>query len=382
MQDLRIRALDGSILMDDGRVELASDDPAFPPFEPPPGAVLGFRFPRANESGHLHVYDRAQRESDGFYSCPRPLLTVTIRERAPWLVVPDEWTGWMDPGGPIVSVLRGEQSQFASLENARFEARRCEQGVGVRLHGDLAVRSDAGQQPVAGGRFRAELIVPWPYIAVQRLVSVPGGSRAEQLGPWSPGSAGIAELAVDSFGQSFFQGALHLGERQSPHFPPGPFVKVFFAEDRLVIMNAGRPIALGDGFAGETGLSGGPQLTVPLLGCRQWERMLAQADDATIEMTGPGIGEVDGRTGWVYESGGPATQQVTALKFRIRRQPNGLLFNGSGELAPLAGGENESLGPGFAFEFKVPLAYLKMRGIQMPRYLQERRSILADDSIW
>jgi hypothetical protein len=381
VDDLRIRAIDGSLLLNDGRFEIVSEDPALPAFIAPASSVVGFRFPRPQESGYLNVYEWTRRESDGFFSCPPPIATVHFPQGAFWPTMPDDWRVWLQPDDPTVSVRRGETSQYASMTNSRLETKRCDAGLAVRIHGQLAVRSEARPVPTAVGHFSAEFVVPWSYLVLQGLASIPGLSNQKGLGPWSAGEPGLCELAVASFGQTFFEGALNLGPNQSPHFGPGPFVKISMFDESLLIMNARRPASLDNGLVTDTSLSDGPQMVLPLLGLRQWNRMLVDVDDATVELKGAGIGHVDGRTGWVYETGGPATQQISELQFRIRRRPDGLLLNGLGKLAPLSCA-GESLGPDFSFEFTIPLAYLKMRGIRMPRYLEERRAILAGEDAW
>lgn len=397
LRDLKLRAMDGSVLVD-GDLAIVGDEPAAALLPSSRGRLVGVDLGHGGRrAASFNLYERTTRAGDGFYAAPPPILTVRLERSLP------DVSDFFPRAATRRQWLQGENAHLATV-SAQLAGGGATQGqisghiqdltittqpddAGLRLGltgsiGPMRVHGEATPR-IAHARLVAHLLVPGPYCEIRGVSSGWKRPPYRQQGEWRPWGPGLGSAPVGHFGRPLCPGRLTWGApRGGPPTPTG-HVALHLDEHRLVARPVGALDLLDGGFAApRESWTDGPELELAM-GTAEWARMLADRDEAELELRGAGIGHVDGQTGRsVGECGGPMRQLLTELRVHLRRSAEGLHVRGQGTLSPLAGDPGRSLGPEVAFEHLLPRGWILARGLDLPRFWQDWRRDFPDETAW
>lgn len=386
--DLRVTAHGAAIV--EGTLRLIADGMLAAELEPPSGCVVTVDLVSTFNHGSISLLPPLQRQADGLFDWRAPIIHLSLGNIFPDLGELQDYSG--NPArfhaevtsGRFISVqarfpANGGKDAPNTYGNVRkLQASATKEGDCVRLQiaGPIEASNANDKSPsLTGAQLECDVLIPWAYLRAvgSRLAEVGGTGRYGRVGPWQPGSPGIAELALSGT-LAFFDGRLELPGQRTDLYPNGPFVMARFDEHQMLLQGAADPQLREDGFVWPNRSGGGPELQLEI-GHAHFARMLEDASEAAVKMIGPGIGHVNGQTGRVYESGGPCTQQVTAYRVALKRTAEGIYVDLMGELAPLPEDHwATSLGPEFSASLFIPNPYLFLRKWNIRDLAQERRT--------
>ena len=400
LADLPILARDGSVLVE-GELGVY-DERGAAVVRSTPGCLIGVAIrSRPFGSTKLLLFGKTQRGADGFHGAARPLLAVDFEE-----AVPDLFTllsRMYDGDGRLriaSDAFRVTSANFAAPKtggqdsgdiylagrelNLRLVAET--RGWRIRFEGPLGP-TDVGNQTLlfGAGTLAGDFLIPDVYCLLggsPRHISYPAWGR-ETAGTWAPAGPGLGSVAVDTSGRPFCPGTIDW--RQTPggfHPHKGPFVLLQLGEHEFAARPARNLKRLANGFADCEDHNGGPLMTI-FTGHADWSRMLEQSDSAEIDLSGAGLGHIDGDTGRDAYEYGSKRQAILNLRLTLKRSRDGLLVEGRGGLAPLARSEGTpSLGPDLRFSLQIPRAWILARGLPLPRFWDDRRKEHPSADTW
>jgi hypothetical protein len=396
LRDLRLRAMDGSVLVD-GDLAIVSDDPAAARLPSSEGRLVGVNLRQGSLGASFHLYQQTAQVADGFYAASPPILSLRLEDGLPDLgrLFPQSATRHQR--------LESEHARLATI-SAKFPQYEGDlrelsgpindltvamevEAEGLRLNLDGVVGPmqfhDEATPRISQARVVGRLLIPRAYCALQGFSLGWRSQTDPPVGAWAPWGPGLGAAPMSVYGTPYCPGRLTWAVPPGARAAPTGHVALNLHEHRLIAKPVGAIDLLASGFAAEHSyFADGPELELGM-GFAEWTRMLETQDEATMEWRGVGLGHVDGQTGRsVGECGGPMRQLITRLQLNLKRCAEGLQVRGEGELLPLAGEGARSLGPELAFDFVVPRGWILARGLNLPRFWQDWRKEFPNETAW
>jgi hypothetical protein len=396
LRDLKLRAMDGSVLVD-GELAIISDDPAAARLPSSEGRLVGVNLRQGSLGASFHLYQQTAPAADGFYAASPPILSLRVEGGLP------------DLGGLFPQSVKRHQrleSQHARLATISAKFPRHEgdlreltgrindltvameaEAEGLRLNLDGVVGPmqfhDEATPRISQARVVGRLLIPRAYCALQGFSLGWRSQTDPPVGTWARWGPGLGAAPMSVYGAPYCPGRLTWAVPQGARPAPAGHVALNLHEHRLIAKPVGAIDLLASGFAAEHSyVSDGPELELGM-GFAEWARMLDTQDEAYLEWRGAGLGHVDGQTGRsVGECGGPMRQPISRLHLHLKRSAEGLQVRGEGELVPLAGDGARSLGPELAFDFLLPRGWILARGLNLPRFWQDWRKEFPNETAW
>jgi hypothetical protein len=396
LRDLKLRAMDGSVLVD-GELAIISDDPAAARLPSSVGRLVGVNLRQGSLGASFHLYQQTASAADGFYAASPPILSLRVKDGLP------------DLGGLFPQSAKRHQrleSQHARLATIGVKFPRHEgdlreltgrindltvaievEAEGLRLNLDGVVGPmqfhDEATPRISQARVVGRLLIPRAYCALQGFSLGWRSQTDPPVGAWAPWGPGLGAAPMSVYGTPYCPGRLTWAVPPGARAAPTGHVALNLHEHRLIAKPVGAIDLLASGFAAEHSyFADGPELELGM-GFAEWTRMLETQDEAEMEWRGVGLGHVDGQTGRsVGECGGPMRQLITRLQLHLKRCADGLQVRGEGELLPLAGEGARSLGPELAFDFLLPRGWILARGLNLPRFWQDWRKKFPNETAW
>jgi hypothetical protein len=400
LEDLKIRAMDGSALVD-GRIAIsggATLAAAFPGAKP--GDIIGVELShnRLHRSA-IRLYRSWHRAHDGLYAAGQPIISVEFGEAMPDLrrlassgfgELVQRWSLRSHdtrPGTQLLTIRFAPAGRedalpvYAHLEDVAIELTRRETGLVIRIEGPLLPFSlEKGGPMLEEVRLDCEVVLPPDYCRLSTIGSYYGGWDRE--GEWCAGGEGLGSIPISA--AALGPGLVDWQQNPARHLCNGPFVQAYLGEDGLTVRPARRIWRNADGMCHAELDTDGPELRLGL-GRSMLASLLAHSDRASVSFQA-GIGQVDGQTGRsVGECGGPMTQAIRWLDIKLERNPHELHIEGKGELEPLApslASVVASLGPRLRFTFALQRTWLLARGIELPRFYDDWRREFGSAAVW
>ena len=396
IDDGRVLASSGAMLAE-GSFEFEGEEASG--FMSAPDGLIAVRNGHGRHSTQFELLAGARRDPDGLWTAGTGVHALALQSPIPPLDRLLEYPSFGFVSEGVLSTatrfdLSTEHSGFAwvGVDTVFDPERRRESLLGMAPSGSLAVKRDAH-----GFEFLIEARVPEPKrgqvasapftVRVRATLSfatlaLAGSPMWWRGGPerWSVPAADQTGPLADvltlerSGGTPFFRGLLDLGEAQ-PDYSRGPWVRAWLSENRLRLVPQ-REMQGSRGFV--QGNNYGPDLIFENLGTAAWKAMLADADEAVLELRGAGIGHVQGVTGRDAYDEGPHEQPITSAQIRLKRTDEGLRIAFDGELGELRQTPRQApLGPEIHGDFFVPAAFFFARGITLRDQWGERQKRLG-----
>ena len=397
LRDLRIRAMDGSVIVD-GVLRIESDEPAAATLPTREGRLVGVNLQHGGFGKvSFSLYGETRRAGDGFWGAAAPLMTVNLEEGVPDL---QALLARAFKGGRLQAKV--DQFRLASI-TVRYplagqgewrhlygQASALDLTLGVEEDG-LRISFNGPVEPMAfneaplftRARVVGDLLVPREYWRIRGLTGPMWPARNNsRVGDWTPEGAALGTAAFGGYGGLYCPGHLDWGQPANGLEPPGPFVDTRLGPHQMTLQTGGELQLLANGFAAARRYhSDGPEFVL-FLGHDDWARILEAHDEAELEWRGGGAGHLDGRTGRdVYEYG-PRRQPLSSLQLRARRGQEGLRVEGRGELGPLQDGDGEPLGPKLQFDVMIPRAWFLMRGLPLRQFWADWKREFPSATTW
>lgn len=399
LEDLKIRAMDGSALVE-GRLALQATGPLsrfLPSAET--GDLIGVTLwnRRVQRSG-ISLFKKWKQADDGLFAVAPPAISVEFGEVMPNLqrMVSRLWGQGSKrvelhspdtrPGTYMVTVsfrpVGNEDALpvYGHLETVELEVARGETGLSIKFRGPLLPLAIEKEGPLLEDAWLdCEVVLPPAYCA---LASVGSYSCYEHQADWSSGREGLASipLSYSALGAGF----IDWGQSSSSYLCNGPFVQAYLHENELSIRPSRRLWLSVDGLCHAELDTDGPQVELNF-GRSLLAGLLEREDRAEVSFRS-GIGHIDGQTGRsVGECGGPKTQDIRRLDVKLVRSPSELRIEGEGELEPLApklASVVGSLGPHLRFSFSLQRTWLLAHGIELPRFWDDWKKDLGLTGVW
>lgn len=377
-QALRLVANGGVIV--DGVLRIVTTGPLSADLAAPADAVLVANFSRADRGflrGSLTLMPPLVPQADGWHDWRPPILDVWIHRSFPDVAELRSYDG--SPmsfganleGGRLLSLHQrfpAHSSEpyptiFANVATAKGVLTPSAAGMHLQLTGPIdPTKADDRLPALTDARLECDVMLPWTYLQAvgSPLAFVRSLAASYSETPWQPSGVGAQRLALGG-SLAFFDGTLDLPGQRTDVDPDKPYLLARMDADETML-HAAKDLALkNDGFVWPARSNDGPELVLGF-GTALFARMLDRQRSATLVLSGPGIGHVNGQTGRIYETGGPCTQQITSCQIDLDRSDDGLRIVLSGELAPLEPGHwASSLGPRFTASCQVPTDFMLLR---------------------
>lgn len=399
LEDLKIRAMDGSALVE-GRLALQATGPLarfLPSAET--GDLIGVTLwnRRVQRSG-INLFKKWKQADDGLFAAAPPAISVEFGEVMPSLqrIASRLWgkrsikvqlhspdTG---PGSYMLTVsfrpvgIEGALPVYAHLETVELQVASTEAGLLIKFSGPLlpfAIEKEG--RLLEGAWLDCEAVLPQAYCA---LVGVGSFGKYAHESDWNSGGKGLWTTPLASSALS--HGFVDWGQSSSSHRCKGPFVQAYLHEDALSIRPSRSLWRSVDGLCHAKLDTDGPEVQLQF-GRSLVAKLLDRRDQAEVSFRS-GIGHIDGQTGRsVGECGGPMTQDIRRLDIKLVRSPSELRIEGEGELEPLApklASVVGSLGPHLRFSFSLQRTWLLARGIELPRFWDDWKNELGVTDVW
>ena len=396
IDDGRVLAIGGGMLADG---EFQFDGAEASQFIRPAEWMIEVRSDPRRLGTQFGLRPNPRRDADGLWSADWPIHSVAFQSPLPPLDQLLDFPSFAlsSDGVPSDRVrfdLAGEHTSFAwvivDYVSGSAKGREMLRGV-ARLLGIEVVRTAEAlefqiEAPVDDPMRGDEAAAPFTVRVTAKLsfatMALAGSGLWWRGGPdrWAlptPEQTGpLAEvLTLDRAGGApYFAGALDLGPAQ-PDFTRGGWVHAYLSDRRLRLRSQ-TDFSSSRGFVSGSNL--GPELVFHNLGTAAWKELLADGDEAVLEQSGAGIGEVQGVTGRDVGETGPHEQPITAVRIRLSRSEEGLRIAFDGQLGKMRQTPRQApLGPEFHGDFLVPTAFLFARGINLLNQWGERQKRLG-----
>lgn len=402
VQDLRIRALDGAMLVD-GQFTLHGDPAVVAHFAVPELAAVGVRLrpdvPNhwADNNWSFQGFDAVQPGADGLWATGKPVLDLSFGPSVPTFT---SLVAMFLPQGPTgFSLTRKEGvrlGQFAvplanpgldqpHLTYIQFDALDVDlaldpAGLTIGITARMAdlVRPVEGLN-VAGLELRGRVFIPSIALVVQMRGPFRMGPDGEAVRSVIEGGAlALQDLGITNFGSLAVEGQVDWGQSGDGRIPLGPFVALDLQERTMGFEPVGHVRRLANGLLkAESPTSDGPYMRINL-GLDDFIRALETQDEAEMRLHGSWLGHIVGKTGRDAYEEGDQRQDLIWLDLKLQRTAAGLLIGGKGDFGGGPRSPAARVGQYLDFAFFLPRRLLLARGMRVPRYANEWKRDLPD----
>lgn len=397
LQDLAIRAMDGSIFTD-GELHIVSDC-GVSLKSSAAGQKINVVFDRSRAlvRTSFRLFQEVKQGGDGFYSASAPDINIEFPPTADplELFIAEQKIGKKRVNcydTPIASVYFRDPSStdddprilWASGSCIEYEFEPSEVGWRINFEMMVSLSQSSEQEPLfKKAKVFGSVQLPAAYCALRGL-QWPYSIHSAPVDETETSILSLENAAISVHGSPYCPGQIDWNDESDLQRPTGPFVSLGLRDREMTFDPVGPLRRLDNGFSEEVRYTGGgPRLTIPS-GFADWIRMLEDEDDVEVYHSGDGIGYLDGMTGReAYECGG-LRQPITQIRLGLSRKSDGLLVTGNGELGPLKRPVDwaKPLGPSLKFEFLIPRAWILSQGIRLPRFWEDWKADFPSEGTW
>jgi hypothetical protein len=400
LNELRIRAMDGSVLVN-GRFTLHGDPAVLAHFAIPELAAIGINLrPQPSRNWSLLGLGRIEPGPDGLYAASNPAVTLELTDAVPslpslaGLMLPFGRTGFslvrkgeVRLGSVNVPLAQLEPDKspscYLQFDRLDLEIDASAEGLQIKLVARVATIIGAVEGlDVAGLVCCADMFVPAQALVLQQLPKLAGRVEDQEVATLHAGELPQDDLGVSAFGGSIVAGQVDWGQSGDRYSPQGPFVALSLSERRMNLVPIGELSRRASGqLGGNSGSSSGPCLHLNL-GREDLVRMLEFEDQPALSLRGSGIGYIEGRTGRDAYLEGTLRQELDWLTLTLDRSAAGLRIQGSGEFRPGQQGQSPNVGTALEFTLLLPRRQILARGLRLPRFWDDWKRELGTAGIW
>lgn len=401
LQDLRIRALDGSVLVD-GQFALHGDPAVLAHFAIPELVGVAVKLsPHLSSNWKFTGYSRVEQGSDGLWGASAPAVTLDLGTCVPSLVslanttyLPAEPVGFsLNRKGRVrmgsfnvpMASPQPDKAPSAYLQFDAIDLTLDPVPEGLRIALTARVVEMIGPIEglnVAGLVVTGEVLVPDLALQLQGLPRLLGRSEDPVVGKLADTRLETDDLGLERYGGLVLEGQVDWGQNGDLNNPLGPFVSAYLGDHEMGFSPTARASRHASGLLDvHRPSTDGPYMRIDL-GLKDFARLLEVEDQVELSLHGAGLGHIVGRTGRDAYEYGNLRQDLVWLTLKLQRSAAGLLVGGQGEFAPGANGESPRVGKSLDFAFFLPRKRILARGMPIPRCWDDWKRDLPDRSVW
>lgn len=400
VNELRIRAMDGSTLVD-GHFTLHGDPEVLAHFAIPELAATAVKMtPQSSGNWSFRGLGRVEPGPDGLYAASAPAVTLELTDAVPSLrslanfLMPLGRTGFILArkgevrlGSINVPLARPQPDKapscYLQFDQIDLDIDARQEGLQIKLVAQIAtIIGSVGGLDVTGMVCCVDIFVPAQVLLLQHLPKLASRVEDSEVATVGAGQFVPDDLGVSSFGGLIVAGQVDWGQSGDRHDPQGPFVALNLSERRMGLAPIGELSRRASGLLKEKrGRSDGPHLHLHL-GSEDLAGMLEFEDQTALSLRGSGIGYIEGRTGRDAYEGGTLRQDLDWLALKLERNAEGLSIEGVGEFLPGKQGQSPSVGKALNFTLFLPRKLILARGLRLPRFWDDWKRELGAADIW
>ncbi len=401
LDDLRIRAMDGSVLVD-GQFTLHGDPAVLACFAMPQIVAVGAMLaPQMLGNWKFHGFERIRQGGDGLWAVPAPALTLDLGKSVPplstlghtWFVPAEGCAFSLTSRGGLrlgsvnlpLAQPQPDKSPSAYLQFGQIDMTLDPVPAGLRIGLTGHVIGMIGPEDgpdVTGLTLTGQVLIPALALKLQGQPDLLGQPEDPVQSEVSGGQLDPADLGLSRFGGMVVDGQVDWGQNGDRQNPLGPFVSLHLADRSMGLSPTDQVSRCASGLLYEHSPSNdGPYLRINL-GVEDFARMLEQGDQAHLSLQGNGIGHILGRTGRDAYEEGELRQEIDWLTLKLERSPRGLLIGGNGELQGGIRGQSARVGKTLDFALFLPRKLILAKGLKVPRCWDDWKRDYAEPGAW
>lgn len=401
LDDLRIRAMDGSVLVD-GQFALHGDPAVLAHFAMPKLAAVGVMLaPRQLSNWKFLGFDRVVQGGDGLWAASAPVLTLDLGQSVPSLTSFGNFTylpkerfaftlsrhGGHRLGSVNVPLAKPEpdkpRAAYLQFSQIDMDFEPTPAGLRIALTAQVAeMISPIEGLDVTGLTFVGEVLIPALALRLQGQPQLPGQAEDPSLGEVAGGRLATSDLGLARFGGLVLEGQVDWGQDGTARDPYGPFVSAGFQDRFMGMRPANRATRYASGLLeAHWPTNDGPYLRINL-GVEDFARLLEFEDCVQLSLQGAGVGYIEGRTGRDAYLEGNLRQDIDWLTLKLERSPQGLLIGGNGELHGGQRGQSARVGKTLDFAMFLPRKLILATGLKVPRCWDDWKRDYAGGGVW
>lgn len=401
LDDLRIRAMDGSVLVD-GQFTLHGDPAVLAYFATPQIVAVGAMLaPQALGNWKFLGFERIQQGGDGLWAVAAPALTLDLGKGVPPLSTLGNISFLPAEGCAFSLTRRGglrlgsvklplaqpqpDKSPSAYLQFGQIDLTLDPVPAGLRIGLTGHVIGMIGPEDgpdVSGLTLTGQVLIPALALKLQGQPNLLGQPEDPVQSEVSGGQLAPADLGLTQFGGLVVDGQVDWGQNGDRQNPLGPFVSLHLADRTMGLSPTDRVSRCASGLLyPHSPSSDGPYLRINL-GVEDFARMLEQGDHAHVSLQGSGIGYIEGRTGRDAYEEGDLRQEIAWLTLKLERSTAGLLIGGNGELQGGIRGQSARVGKTLDFAIFLPRKLILAKGLKVPRCWDDWKHDHAEPGVW